>query len=371
MKPDTCCIFNLAPHYRRPIYTLMDRELQCDFYFGDSVGTPIAEMDVTELRGYKKTLSRKRVSRWNYYWLSGSVRLVFKPYKNYILSGDSKYLSHWFIMFLALLMNKKTFIWSHGMRGHKTGLAKWLNKTYHTLSSYVLLYGEYSKANMLREGFPEKKLKLIYNSLDYEKQLVVREKLQPSRIYLDHFGNNLPVILYIGRIQKIKRLDVLVESLKILEAEGQACNLVIIGKDVDGTNLSSLVSQESLDKQVWLYGPSYNEEEIGNLMYNADLVVSPGPIGLTALHAMTYGVPIITHDQFSLQMPEHEVVLSGATGDFYKIDDVSDLVAKIKAWINLSPEERDRVRKNAYNVIDSKYNPRYQIQLLKELINKS
>lgn len=257
------------------------------------------------------------------------------------------------------------------MRGHKTGLAKWLNKTYHKLSSYVLLYGEYSKANMLREGFPEKKLKLIYNSLDYDQQLTVRKKLHPSSIYQDHFGNTLPVLLYIGRIQKVKRLDLLITALQTLKADGEPCNLVIIGKDVDGTNLSSMVADQALNDHVWFYGPSYDEAEIGGLMYNADLVVSPGPIGLTAIHAMTYGVPVITHDQFSLQMPEHEVVLKGITGDFYKIYDVADLVAKIKAWIHLSPEDRAQVRKNAYTIVDSKYNPHYQIQLLKELIDKS
>ena len=57
----TCCIFNLAPHYRYPIYSLMDRDLSCDFYFGDRIETSMKLMDVAALSGYKATLENKRI----------------------------------------------------------------------------------------------------------------------------------------------------------------------------------------------------------------------------------------------------------------------------------------------------------------------
>ncbi|MGB5819493.1 MAG: glycosyltransferase family 4 protein [Saonia sp.] len=368
MKKKVCCIFNLAPHYRAPIYKLMDKELNCDFYFGNSVNTPIVKMNVEELKGYKKTLVRKTVSRWNYYWLSGSFSLIFKPYKYYIISGDSKYLSHWLISIAAIFLNKKVMIWGHGMKGNKLGKAKFLNKTYHRLCHKVLLYGEHSRNIMLKEGFRKNKLILIYNSLDHSKQLKVRTNLKPSKIFIDHFKNDSPVLIYIGRVQKSKRLDLLIESVKSIHGRGIPCNLVIIGKDVEQINLMDLVKKHNLGDNVWFYGPCYDEEEIGNLMYNADLCVSPGPIGLTALHAMTYGTPIITNNNFSKQMPEHEVVLKNITGDFYKENNLEDLTAKIVAWINLSKERRAQIRKDAYQVIDSKYNPNYQIKVLKELM---
>ena len=96
-----CCIFNLAPHYRSAIYSRMDKELGCDFYFGDQVETPIKLMDVSCLSGYKKTVRNLKILHNNYIWQRGVIGLVFKNYKFYIITGDHKILSSLIIVFLA------------------------------------------------------------------------------------------------------------------------------------------------------------------------------------------------------------------------------------------------------------------------------
>ena len=118
-----------------------------------------------------------------------------------------------------------------------------------------------------------------------------------------------------------------------------------------------------------MYGPSYEEEKIGELVYNADLCVSPGNIGLTAMHSLTYGTPAITHGNFSNQGPEFEAIKSGVTGDFFIEDDARDLTQVIKNWINLDLLKRDLIRNNCYKVIDEFYNPNYQIKVFKSLAN--
>lgn len=363
-----CCIFNLAPHYRAPIYKLMDRELHCDFYFGDKVNTPIVEMDVKNLRGFKKILPRKTYTKWNYYWLSGSLKPIFGTYRYYIITGDSKYLTNWFLLILALFGNKKVIAWSHGMKGNKEGRAKFLDSIFYKLCYKVLLYGHYSRNYMLSEGFHSNKLCVIYNSMDYDKQLKVRNKLQPSSIYDSRFKNGNPVLLYIGRIQKSKKIDMIIRAMSVLKKKGQACNLIIIGDDVDATGLEHLVLELNLENYVWFYGACYDENEIAELIYNADVCVSPGPVGLTAIHAMTYGTPVITNNNLRTQMPEHEVVLKGETGDFFEDGLLNDLANKVSEWINLPSARREDIRKKAYQIIDDKYNPHYQINLLKQLM---
>ena len=53
---------------------------------------------------------------------------------------------------------------------------------------------------------------------------------------------------------------------------------------------------------------AYDENEIGDLIYNADLCVSPGNVGLTAIHTLTYGTPVLSHANFPNQMPEFEAI---------------------------------------------------------------
>ncbi len=124
----------------------------------------------------------------------------------------------------------------------------------------------------------------------------------------------------------------------------------------------------NLEKKIWFYGPCYDEQEIGNLLYNSDVCITPGILGLTAIHSLSYGTPVISNDDFSNHGPEFEAVEPGFTGDFFKKDDLEDLCSKIRLWINLDPIKRAQVRADAYKTIDEVFNPLNQIDILKNLI---
>lgn len=368
MKNKVCCIFNLAPHYRAPIYHLMDRELGCDFYFGDKVDAPIKLMDYKSLKGFKAVLRNTKVLSSNYWWQKGAVKLLIKPYRKYIITGSPNVLSNWIILILAKVLGKKVYAWTHGMKGNRSPKRTLFEKLFYSLCYKILLYGNYSKKVMKSKGFDDNKLVTIYNSLDHTAQLNIRDRVSVDSIYNKHFGNSFPIVIYIGRIQKSKKLGLLVEAIKQLNEQNEPCNLVFIGKSVDGNELISQVSNLNLENFTWFYGPCYDEMKIGNLIHNADVCVSPGPVGLTAIHSMSFGTPVITNDLFNLQMPEFEVIEEGKNGAFFKNDDLQDLVEKISNWIALNTLEREATRKYCYNTIDNNWNPNNQIKILKSAL---
>ena len=370
MRSTVCCIFNIGPHYRAPIYKLMDQELKCDFYFGDRVESPIKLMDYTALKGYKKTVTNKKVLGTGFVWQTSIWKLVFKPYEHYIISSNETYLSNWILLLVGKILGKKIYPWSHGMKGVTKGRSKFLKKYFYKLSEKTLLYGQYAKNYMIEEGFKEDKLVLINNSLDYDLQIGILDSLSKSDIYTNYFGNKYPVIIYIGRLQKRKKLDLLVRALEKLNKNGVHCNLVFIGKDVDNSNIQVLVEDLKLQEHVWFYGPSYDEKEIGELLFNAHVCVSPGPIGLTAIHAATYGLPIVTNDDFIRQMPEHEIIEHGKTGSFFKNDNFQDLCNEIERWIKIGSQDRIELRKKVQQRVKQGYNPKYQMEVLKKLLQK-
>ncbi len=368
MKKKVCCIFNLAPHYREPIFRQMDKELDCDFYFGDKVETKIKLMDYESLEGFKKILKNIKIPNTGFEWQKGAWKLIFKPYKYYIITGSPGSLSNWVLLLFALIFGKKVYAWTHGLRDETSTASKYIATNFYRLCNKLLLYGEFSKGLMVKKGFKKSKLIPIYNSLDYSNQIKIRATLKKNALYKNHFKNESPVLLYIGRIQKTKKIDLLIKAIAELKEANIFFNLVLIGSDVENNDIPKLVDNYNLKENVWFYGPCYNESEIGNLLYNADLCVSPGPIGLTALHAATYGLPIVTNDNFHKQMPEFEVIKKGVTGDFFKENDLDDLKQKISYWASLDLDSRNIVQKEAIKIIDDKYNPEYQIQILKELI---
>jgi len=170
----------------------MNKELGCDFYFGDKVEFPIKLLNYSELEGFKKEVENKKIFNTFFTWQKRVVGLVFKKeYKYFILTGDSSILSNWVIAFFALLLNKKVYLWMHGLKGELSWKGKLLTYPLYHMSNKFLLYSDYSKNFMEKQGFPTNKMICIYNSLDYDVQLAVRRTLKKTSIYKNYFNNNI------------------------------------------------------------------------------------------------------------------------------------------------------------------------------------
>lgn len=361
-----CFVANQGQHYRYPIFQKIGEEFSCDFYLGDRLKTPIKPFDYLQLTGYQKTL--KNYFFGNFYWQSGVVPLLWKNYSSYIFTGEPFCLSTWVFMILALFTKKQTITWTHGWYGREGFIKTWVKKIYFSLFSDILVYGEYAINLMKEQGIDTKKMRCIANSLDSKRNLEIRKGLRASNIYSDYFGNHYPVVIYCGRIQRIKKLNMLISAIRMLKDSSHPTNLVIVGKDVDGIGLEELANEEGVKNMVWFYGPCYDDQKLGELFYNANVCASPGNIGLTAIHALSFGCPAITHDNFAHQMPEFEAIIPGKTGEYFKEDNINDLCDKLRTWTSLDNEQRECVRAAAFAEIDRKWNVNYQIDVIKQIL---
>ena len=211
---------------------------------------------------------------------------------------------------------------------------------------------------------------VIHNSLAYEKQVEIRQRLQPDDVYKMHFNNDYPNLVFVGRLTKVKHLDLALETLKVLSNGGNFYNLTMIGTGEEQEELRNLAKELAVDDSVWFYGPCYDEEQLGHLIYNADLCVSPGNVGLTAMHSMVFGTPVLTHNDFARQMPEFESIKEGETGGFFIRDNVNSLADRIVAWFSAEDYNRDRIRQNCFTEIDQNWTPQFQIEVLKKQLLK-
>lgn len=352
-------------HYRKEIYLLMDNELEADFYFGDSRPGEIKFFDVKLLSHFKAFLHN--INLGPFYWQRGLLRLLFSKYKYFISPCDTYCINVWLFIFLAPLFGKRILWWTHGAYGNEGGIKKFILKLKISLLYGVLLYGEYAKKILTDYGVNEKKLHVIYNSLAYDEQLEIRNTIRESSIYREHFANDNKNIVFTGRLTKVKKLHQLIEAVSELKVRGIPMNVTFVGDGTEMENLKLCVENKGLRDIVWFYGACYDEKLLSTLIYNADMCVSPGNVGLTAMHAMTFGTPVISHDNYPLQMPEFEAIEEGKTGAFFKENDVVSLADAIERWLALELD-RETVRQNCYTVIDQKYNPHRQIELLKTII---
>jgi glycosyltransferase involved in cell wall biosynthesis len=218
---------------------------------------------------------------------------------------------------------------------------------------------------MIKEGFRADKLYTIHNSLAYEKQLAIRQQMRPLGLYKDHFGNDNPVLMFVGRLTKVKHLDLILEAMGILREQGEYYNLALVGDGEQRVRLEALSHELRLDKQVWFFGACYDEVQLGELIFNSDLCVSPGNVGLTAMHMMVFGTPVLTHNDFSWQMPEFEAIHDGSTGAYFERGNVYSLANAIRNWFIIYSGKREEVRFACFQEIDTNWNPQFQIRVLK------
>lgn len=355
---NNCLIYNYAQHYRLGIFTLLDKSNSFDFFFGDSY-KDIKKIDYSKLSNFKSELKNQKIIS-HIYWQKGAVKLFFKPYNQYLILGEYYCLSTWVILLLSKFSKKKVFLWSHGWYGNEGRLKKAIKKVFFRLSDGLFLYGNYAKNLMIDQGFKEEKLHVIFNSLDYKNQVKVRGENKKNDIFKNHFNNTNPVLIFIGRLTKVKRIDLLISAIKELKESKFNLNLVLVGAGEEKENLVELVKNSDLEKNCWFYGKSYNEQEIGNLIFNADVCVSPGNVGLTAMHSLVFGTPVISNSDFKSQMPEFEAIKKGVTGDFFEKDNAKDLAVVIRNWL----ENHGKNEEECYQVIDKFYNPDYQYQVI-------
>lgn len=366
-KPSICIISNIGAHYRFPIFNEIYKTFHADFYLGDKLPFPINTFNYENFEGYKGTVHNRFFGK--FYWQDGTVKFGREAYDYYILDGEPYCLSSWMILLVSRLLGKKTVAWTHGWYGREGFVKRIIKKIFYSLFSYLMVYSEYAINLMEKEGFKQKKMFCIANSLDSDNEKTIRESLKSSNIYSDHFKNSYPTIIYCGRIQKVKKLHLIIDSIKILKDEGIIANVVFVGKDIDGVNLPSVARQKGIADQIWMYGPCYDDEKLAELFYNASACVSPGNIGLTAIHTLSFGCPAITHNNFVNQMPEFEAIKPGITGDFFHEDNSKDLAEKIRPWLFLTSEQREETRKAAFAEIDKKWNIHHQIDIIKQVLN--
>lgn len=361
------CFFNMASSYRYSIYSKMEIEFDCDFIFGPP-NNGIITIDYSKLKNFKKVVERRNLLNKNFWYEKEVVSVLRKRiYSTFIITGEPYSLTTWRLLFLSRFYRTKIILWTHGYYGKETTIEKILKKMMYGLSSHVFLYGIYAKQLMLKNNIaPESKLSVIYNSLDYDTHILERNKLKPDFIYEGYFGNNFRNLIFVGRLTHKKKLELILYGLTVIRDKGFQFNLILIGEGEAQNNLEALADQLNLKQNIWFYGATFNESVLAEMIYNADLCVSPGNVGLTAIHSMSFGTPVITHNDFSMQMPEFESIIPGVTGDFFEKDNVQSLATTITNWFEKAPD-RNLIRQNCYKVIDEKYNPYVQIKTMKTI----
>ena len=219
-KKKVCLFVNALAVYRRVIYKMLDEEYDCEWYVEDhEIG--VKSFDTSEL----KRVHFLPVNQFgSFYFVKGLNSLLKKDFDYYLFLGATRNISLFVFCLIKRLFytNKRIFFWTHGYYGKERSLELLLwKRPLFKLADGLFVYGDYSKALMIKDGFDPNRVFPIHNSLAYDEQLLLRKAMTPSPVFSDYFGNNNPILIMIGRLNLRKHLDLLFYAVSELKKRGE------------------------------------------------------------------------------------------------------------------------------------------------------
>jgi len=197
-------------------------------------------------------------------------------------------------------------------------------------------------------GVPDKKISIIPNGVD----LSAYADLPQNGDFKAKYGisRDRTIILYLGRLHRIKGIDLLLAAYKKLVEEMRTNALLVIAGPDDGylNTLKSLINQLKLEHNVLLTGPLYDRNKL-EAYVDAEVYILPSRyeiFGNTILEAYACSKPVIASDVQSIS----DIVLNGKTGLLFKAGDVQELVRTL-AFVITHPEEAGKMGREGHEFL--------------------
>lgn len=205
---------------------------------------------------------------------------------------------------------------------------------------HILGGTEYEKSSIIRHhGCEATKISVAPCGVDLEMFHPV-DRMAAGRIL------NLPpepTVLYVGRLDKLKGIDRLVEALALLD--NRRSRLVVVGGDDYGRQAQALLRQQAealgLSGRVDFIG-AVPQPQLPFYYSAADVVAVPSyseTFGMVALEAVACGTPVVSTDVGAAG----EITKEGWSGTVIPGNQPLDIATALEPWLN----ERCRVDRRA------------------------
>mgnify|MGYP005789650331 CR=1 FL=1 len=217
--------------------------------------------------------------------------------------------------------------------------------------------GIYGKINYIcLTEFNKEKL-LLLNQL--EKHTIIHSGsifIKPNFTYEGYSCQSRDYYLFIGRIERIKGLDVLIEAFSgILDVK-----LKIVGI---GTDLENYKMRASKCRNIEFEG-FMNRDSLNSMLSHAKAVIVASQwyetFGMVIGEAYASRVPVITGDIGNIGI----LVEDGVTGFKFQYDSALDLKAVIERFEQLSDEQIRNMGENAYNRYVNEFSEKKNYEML-------
>jgi glycosyltransferase involved in cell wall biosynthesis len=312
-------------------------------------------VDRRELMGFE---SRDAPIRWigPFSWQRGALEAVRNHEADVaILSWQSRALDVPIALRSARRRGVATVLWGHGFGKTHPRLGDLARRLTADIADACLLYGPATRRRTVGRGVPPEKVFDAPNAIDQSSIATAatdwRSRPDDLAAFRSQQGLHGPVVLFLSRLEADKNPPLLAEAFAKVLAKHPDATLVFVGDGSARSETEAAVDRLGVRDRVRFAGATYDESKIAPWALSASVLVHPGGIGLSLMHAFGYGVPVITTDRMYLHGPEVEILDADRNGLFFRDGDATDLAEKVLSLLG-DPARLKAMSAAAFETVD-------------------
>ncbi len=326
------------PKYRIPVF----RELASRPGIGLTVtyGSD-KHLENRQAEGFSAVPVRQRMigrGRLHFFWDASAIRNADRRSADVLVLGwNTRSLSLPIAAKKARKRGLGVVLWGHGFSKSEAGWRRRLRDKVGVLADSVMFYNR-SAASRFREASGRTDdVFVALNTLDTGpiRQAAAWWAEHPDELeaFKNKHGIAGPMVLFVSRLLEDNKIDMLFEAASKLGEEFPDLKVAVVGGGPDRERLEHRAKALGVESCVLMPGPVYDERELAAWFLASSVFCYPVNIGLSILHAMAYGLPVVTSDDIPSHNPEIEALRDGENGLLYADGSVSDMAAKLRAVI--------------------------------------
>ncbi len=352
-------VTNVIPTYRRGFYERLCHlaDLQVTLFCQPTMPDFNIRPIHNELDCFSQEI-RYRGSEKGAVWQWLPVRSLWSDFDIYVFYGNPRIVSNVIWATLFRFAGKHVILWGQGHTAGANQRTERLRLRWWQVFDRLLVYTDQEAVSLEEQGFANGQVIGLNNGLD-QKQIDDAKLLWPAErlaSWQKQYGIfERPVLLSVARLDKKNRFDQVIEILpRLLQAQPNLI-WIVIGDGVELDSLQSQAAQNGVADHIRWLGSIYDEDALTPWFLSSDLLVHPGAIGLTLMHAFGYALPVITHDNPARQMPEIAALQNGVNGLIFAENNIDSLYETVALLLS-DGELRHYLGENALQTVRTEYN---------------
>ncbi len=208
---------------------------------------------------------------------------------------------------------------------------------------HLLVYTDAGEQYLRSRGFHDHYIRGLNNGLDQASIDAAADRWAPedlARFAKEQGLTDRTVTVSLGRVYDRQQLDLFVEALPALVKSHPDLLHLVIGDGPMRQSLETRAEQLGVAGHLRWLGAIYEEEQLAPWLLSSNVLIHPGAIGLTLMHAFGYSLPVITHDNPERHNPEFAAFENGTTGSLFREGDSDSLVQCVASLL----EDRAAIR---------------------------